>query len=210
MNFNNIKNIIFDLGNVVIDIAPIKTYQAFAELSASKNAIEIESIIKDQKLWHNYEKGLLTDAEFRDLIRQNLDIKATDKKIDDAFNALLLDIDPERIKLIDQLREHYRIFVLSNTSKIHMIEFENILLKCTGRKDFWGLFEKPYLSYEMGKLKPESDIYQTVLNTSNLLPEETLFIDDLFANVESAKALNINTIHLQYPETIHDIPFLNK
>ena len=85
-----------------------------------------------------------------------------------------------------------------------MVEFENIILKCTGRTSFWALLEKPYLSFEMGKLKPEFDIYQQVLNESKLKPKETLFIDDLKANIQAANSLNINVIHLQSPSTILD------
>jgi glucose-1-phosphatase len=200
----SIKNIIFDLGNVVIDIAPLKTYEAFANLSKSKNATEVEKLIKENNLWLGYEKGLISETDFRDLIRLHLDIEATDNQIDSAFNALLLDVDPARINLIERLSKKYRIFVLSNTSQIHMIEFLKIIKRCTNRSEFWELFEKPYLSFEMGKLKPELEIYQQVLSESNLVASETLFIDDLKANIEAANNLNINTIHLQAPFTIID------
>jgi glucose-1-phosphatase len=92
-----IKNIIFDLGNVVIDILPKATYDAFASISRTKNSEEVENIISEKKLWHNYEKGLISDSKFRELLRSNLDLDATDAEIDEAFNALLLDIDPARI-----------------------------------------------------------------------------------------------------------------
>lgn len=200
----NIENIIFDLGNVVIDIDPKLTYEAFAMLSPTKTAQEIEETIKEKSLWHSYEKGEITEAEFRDLMRIELDLEASDLEIDNAFNALLLDIDPDRINLIEKLSKKYRIFVLSNTSLIHMIEFENILKKCTDRDSIWNLFEKPYFSFDMGMLKPEPLIYQTVLSESNLIAENTLFIDDLKPNIQAAKLLNINTIHLQKPNTILD------
>jgi glucose-1-phosphatase len=198
-DFAAIKNIIFDLGNVVIDIEPSKTYDAFAVLSKSKKAHEVEFLIKEHKIWANYEKGLITEKEFRQLLALHLDLDATDFEIDTAFNALLLPILPTRIDLIEKLGQKYRLFVLSNTSKIHMIDFEKIVEKCTGRTDFWKLFEKPYFSFEMGKLKPEIEIYQQVLSESNLAASETLFLDDLLHNIEAAKTLNINTIHIQRP-----------
>ncbi len=207
-DFSKIKNIIFDLGNVVIDIDPQLTYEAFAAISPSKTAPEIEELIKDKKLWHSYEKGNINDTDFRDLMRIELDLEATDEEIDEAFNALLLDIEPERINLIEKLGKKYRIFVLSNTSQIHMIEFENILKKCTERDTIWNLFEKPYFSFDMGMLKPEPEIYESVLKKSKLEPSQTLFIDDLKPNIEAAKLLGINTIHLQKPNTIID--FLGK
>ena len=202
MDFSKIKNIIFDLGNVVIDINPNLTYEALAALSPTKSALEIEELVKVDKLWHSYEKGIISDAEFRDLLRESLELEASDTEIDDAFNALLLDIDPDRVDLIERLGKKYRIFVLSNTSQIHMVEFENILSRCTDRETMWTLFEKPYFSFDMCLLKPDPEIYKTVLSQSNLLPEETLFIDDLKANIEAANLLGINTIHLQPPLTI--------
>lgn len=205
MNFSQIKNIIFDLGNVVIDIDPQLTYEAFAALSPTKTAPEIEEIIKEDKLWHTYEKGLISDIEFRDLMREKLVLEATDSEIDYAFNALLLDIDPIRINLVERLSKKYRIFVLSNTSQIHMVEFENILYRCTERESIWPIFEKPYFSFDMGKMKPEPEIYLQLLNESQLKANETLFIDDLQANIEAAKLLGINTIHLQPPLTIIDL-----
>jgi glucose-1-phosphatase len=204
MKIPHIKNIIFDLGNVVIDIDPNLTYEALADLSPQKTAPEIEEIIKDKKLWHSYEKGLISDLEFRKLLRTELDLEATDEEIDEAFNALLLDIDPNRINLIEYLSEKYRIFVLSNTSEIHMVEFENILKRCTERDTIWTLFEKPYFSFDMGLMKPDPSIYKTILVESNLKPEETLFLDDILENIESAKSLNINTIHVTKPLTILD------
>ncbi len=208
MNFSSIEAIIFDLGNVVIDIDPSKTYKAFEQLSKSKKAGEIEAIIKERNLWLNYEAGLLTDQEFRDSLSEYLDLEANNYEIDTAFNALLLDVDPLRMDLIESLGKKYKTYVLSNTSKIHMVEFEKIVEKCTGRTNFWQIFDKPYFSYEMGKVKPDPAIYSQVLVESNLIPEKTLFIDDLKANIEAANLLNINTIHLQVPTTLLQIPFL--
>ncbi len=207
--FGPIKNLIFDLGNVVIDISPSLTYEAFAMLSTSKNAKEIEETIKEKNLWLGYEEGLFDENLFRQILRENLDLVASDNEIDNAFNRLLLDVDSSRIDRIEELGKKYRTFVLSNTSKIHMIEFEKIVERCTGRTNFWGIFEKPYLSYEMQKLKPNLDIYQQVLAESNLVPEQTLFIDDLKANVAAANSLNINIVHLEKPNTILTHPLLS-
>ncbi|MFD1817841.1 putative hydrolase of the HAD superfamily [Pseudarcicella hirudinis] len=194
-----IKNIIFDLGNVIIDILPQKTYEAFATLSNKYSWQEIEQLIKEKKLWIGYETGHFTDAEFRDLIRKELSISASDEAIDLAFNALLLEIDPKRIELIENLGRKYRLFILSNTSNIHFVDVEKILERCTGRKHFSDFIEIVFLSYEMGKVKPDPEIYRQVLQDAGIIAEETLFVDDLQANVESAAKLGINIIHIQPP-----------
>jgi glucose-1-phosphatase len=202
MDLSGIKNIIFDLGNVILDIEPQKTYDAFANLSKKYSAQEIEEIISKNKLWHSYEKGEISDGEFRTLIRQGLDIEASDEKIDTAFNALLLDLEQRRVDLLEHLSNKFRVFLLSNTSKIHMDEFAKIVKRTTNKESIWPIFEKPYFSYEMGKMKPDLEFYKEVLENANLIPEETLFIDDLPANIEAAKQLKINTIHIVKPISI--------
>jgi glucose-1-phosphatase len=200
-----IKNIIFDLGNVVIDIAPNLTYEAFSKLSIKYNPQEIEQTIKQEKLWVDYETGLYSDEEFRNLLREKLVLQGTDHEIDHAFNALLLDIDPKRIELIEQISAQYRTFVLSNTSNIHILECVNILKRCTGRPSLKDLFERVFFSWEMQKVKPNPAIYEQLLAEAGILAEESLFIDDLLPNVQAANALGINIVHLQPPTTILDI-----
>jgi epoxide hydrolase-like predicted phosphatase len=190
------KNIVFDLGNVVIDIDFPKTYIALAELSAAFSEKEVERVITEQNLWVNYEMGHYTDAEFRDLLRSHLSIEATDEAIDQAFSALLLNIEPERIALIKSLRSQYKTFVLSNTSNIHIIDVERILYKCTGERYLNDLFDKVFLSYEMGKVKPHVSIYQQLLDEAGLEASETLFLDDKLENLEGAAQLGIQVAHI--------------
>ncbi|MET3127259.1 putative hydrolase of the HAD superfamily [Arcicella rosea] len=187
------KNIIFDLGNVIIDIDFERTFKAFTEISENVNWRESERILKEKQIWSRYEKGQLTDAEFRAEIREELKISASDEQIDTAFCGLLMDIDPARIELIKKLATKYKIYILSNTSHIHFLEVERILERCAGVKHFSEIFDYVFLSYEMGKLKPEVDIYEEVLKQANLVASETLFLDDLLANLEGAATLGIQT-----------------
>lgn len=185
------KNIIFDLGNVVIDINLNETYKELAKLSKDFSWEDGERLLKEKQIWANYEKGHYSDAEFRDLLRQELNITASDEEIDRAFNALLLDIDPKRIALIKRLGQKYNTYVLSNTSNIHIIEVNKILERCTGEKRLEDLFDKLFLSYEMGKAKPHTDIYEAVLKEAGLNPAETLFLDDMLPNLEGAAKVGI-------------------
>ncbi len=185
------KNIIFDLGNVIIDIDVPRTYQALAALTTHLNAEETEKIIKSSDVWVRYEKGLLDDQGFRDALRALLQSDASDEALDQAFNALLLDIDPARIALLKKLRQQYKIFILSNTSNIHILEVEKILERCTGEKKLSDLFDYVFLSYEMGLVKPHTDIYEAVLAQAGLVASETLFLDDLAANLVGAAQVGI-------------------
>ena len=204
LKLSNIKNIIFDLGGVIIEIDPDRTTTAFSRI-IGKPFDEIKARIEDLKLFYKYEVGELTDQEFRELVRQFVERSITDEEIDAAWNDLLLEIPFQRIDLLKDLQSSYRTFLLSNTNFIHYRQVERILSGIAPIHSFSNLFEKVYLSYELKLCKPDEKIYNFVLNDAGLKPEETLFIDDNFNNIQSASALGINTIHLQPPTTILDI-----
>lgn len=187
------KNLIFDLGNVIIDIDFDLTFRAFSKLSSKYSWEEIRFFIKDKRIWEDYEKGLMNDDEFRETLRNELKIKASNSEIDKAFCGLLQEIQPERIKLIQELSKKYRLFILSNTSNIHFQQVEKLLFESTGIRHFNEIFEKVFLSFEMGKLKPDIEIYQQVLLEANIIAKETLFLDDMLINLESAATLGIQT-----------------
>lgn len=195
MNFNTIKNIVFDLGNVIINIDFDLTYKAFSELS-DKSLGEVYQIFEKLDLWDKYEKGLLSNSEFIFTIKNALEIKKSDDLIIEAWNALLLDIPKRRIDKMKELANRYRLFILSNTSYIHIIEVNKILNKSRGIDDLKNLVEKVYYSYEIGMRKPNSDIYDYVLGDANLKAEETLFLDDNLDNIIGAKNIGIHTIHV--------------
>lgn len=199
-----LKNIIFDLGGVIINIDVIRTAQAFAKMTG-KPLDEVQERIAALNIFYKYEVGELNDESFRELIRGFLEVEINDAEIDKAWNTLLLDIPKERIELLTQLKTKYRLFMLSNTNFIHYKEVENILQKNCGLSSFSEIFEKIYLSYEINYCKPDKQTYEYVLNDKKLLAEDTLFIDDNLSNIEAASLLGINTIHLQPPDTILDI-----
>lgn len=202
MKNEKIKNIIFDLGNVILNIdVPIASL-SFAKLSG-KSQSEILQIFKESNLFGQFETGSLSEAEFRNVIRELLKTPdMTDETIDTAWNSLLLDIPPARIELLKALRKKYRLFMLSNTSSIHINEVNKILKATTGDPSLDVLFDKVYVSYEMGVMKPDPKIYLQVLEEQNLVPEETLFLDDNADNIKAAIPLGIDTILVEAPVTI--------
>lgn len=197
-----IKNIIFDLGDVIINIDVPLAARSFAELCGQEEA-EVIELFKEKDLFRQFETGELDEAAFRSYVRQILKQEHwDDATINKAWNTLLLDIPPARIELLQKLRERYKLFLLSNTSPIHIAEVNLILEKASGVPRLDELFDKLFLSYEMGVMKPDPAIYQKVLEEAGLKAEETLFLDDNAANIQAASALGIHTIHVQKPNTI--------
>ena len=202
MKNDKIKNIIFDLGDVILNIDVPVASLSFAELSG-KQQEEILTLFKENDLFRKFETGHLDEAGFRNYIREILTFPDwTDEMIDTAWNSLLLDLPPERVDLLKNLRKKYRLFLLSNTSSIHITQVNKILEASTGVKKLDDLFEKVFVSYEMGLMKPDPQIYQDLLDEAGLKAEETLFLDDNLDNIKGAQTLGIATIHVQKPTTI--------
>jgi hypothetical protein len=117
-----IRNIIFDLGGVIINLDPAATAKAFVKLGLSDWDNQY-SQAKQSGLFDEYDKGKISDAEFRSGLRTFLPENVSDQQIDDAWNAMLLDIPPKRLELLSAVRKDHRIFLLSNTNFIHVKAF---------------------------------------------------------------------------------------
>ncbi|MFN3487514.1 MAG: HAD family hydrolase [Emticicia sp.] len=195
------KAVIFDFGNVIINIEFQRIYQTFAKFT-SKSPAFIEKKITENQIFRRYESGQFTDEEFREVIRQTLGFPLSNHEVDTAWNAILLDIPTDRIDLINNIRQKYPVYLLSNTNNIHIKASNNYLKKVHGIKNLDILFDKLYLSYEMGLWKPDAEIYYEVLRANRLQPNEVIFFDDNFHNIESAKAIGMQTILVEAPTSI--------
>jgi glucose-1-phosphatase len=199
----NIKNIIFDLGGVILNIDFRKTNDAFHSLGLENFAQHINQFhITD--LFLQYETGQIDDIEFIEGVAKLSDKPIAESEIVEAWNALLLDFPPERIALLKGIKSRYRTFLLSNTNSIHLKEFQQRLHNEHG-VHLEDLFEKAYYSHVVKLRKPHADIFNLVLQENNLVPQETLFIDDTESNFEEAKKLGIQTFHLKHGLSITDM-----
>jgi glucose-1-phosphatase len=204
----NIKNIIFDFGGVILNINPLLTYDYFSKLGVT-SLFEGVEISKPDEILLLFEKGLITPQAFRDKIREKINYPVKDHEIDEAWNAMLLDIPEERIRLLKNLKTRYHTYLLSNTNEIHYIEYNRQLKLNYGYNNLTELFHKAYFSFFLQMNKPNKDIYEFVMKENTLIPEETLFIDDSIINIKGAEATGLKTHHLTGKETINDLFSLN-
>ena len=188
-----IKNIVFDLGGVLVDLdfkAAITGLQkaGFANVKEQLQSFDREGIFQ------KFELGEMTAEEFRTAIRENSTVTLTDEEIDALWNAMLLEIPREKLELILDLRGKYMVYLLSNTNSILWDYVSKNAFNYRGFrvKDY---FEETFLSYEMHLAKPDKAIFEKVLQDANLLPEETLFIDDSEANCKAAEEVGIHAHH---------------
>ncbi len=192
---NNYKNIIFDLGGVILNIDYSLTEKAFSNLGIS-DFKTLFSQAQQTQLFDNYEKGFISSDDFREEIRKQCINGTSDEDIDFAWNSILLNLPKERLNFLMSIKKKYRTFLLSNTNEIHMLFIYNYLKETFSISNFNDYFEKVYLSYELQMRKPDTEIFELVINQNKLLKEETLFIDDSPQHIESAKLLGIHTLLL--------------
>lgn len=184
-----IKNIIFDFGDIFINLDKIGAMQRVLSLF---NIQELSPEMAQINM--AYEKGLITTEAFMTFYTSAYPT-ISKSKIIDAWNCILLDFPLKRLDFIKQISKNYRCFLLSNTNELHIDWIKNDW----GMElytEFKNCFEKFYLSHELKMRKPNADIYTFVLNENNLNPSETLFVDDTKENTDASEALNIHSWNL--------------
>ncbi len=201
MTLPGIKNIIFDLGGVIINLSVERTHQAFASLSGLPLQ-EVKDRVHQSAFFHEYEKGLIGDAEFRNHLRVSLQVKVDDTQLDNAWNAMLLDIPIERIRLLERLKGPFNLYLLSNTNNIHLQSFNEQVFQLTGFPSLDQYFHNAYYSHLIKMKKPDVEIYEYVLQNNNLRAHETIFLDDNADNLAGANKAGIRTFHVQHPDQI--------
>ena len=200
--FQNIRHIIFDLGGVLLNIDYGATEKAFSALGIPDFGGRY-SQLKQSSVFDDFETGHLDRAAFLAAVRSFVaDLPLTDTQIEEAWNAMLLDFPLRRLQLLQQLRGHYDLFLLSNTNEIHELAFNAILAQSHGLPSLAMLFDRVYFSHRVGMRKPGTKVFRHILEENELQPEHTLFIDDSPQHIEPAASLGIQTIWLKPGMTI--------
>lgn len=195
-NLDNIKNVIIDLGKVIIDLEEARTIEAFRKLGVS-NISDIYHNQFHDPVFDDFEKGLMSIEQFRNSLKAKMDIPLTDEQIDEAWAAMLVGIPDERMRILEKLNDKYRMFLLSNTNEFHMRMIFDMQNRGYGTELLIPYFEREYYSYLLGMRKPDIKIYNLILEENDLVGEETLFVDDTLEHVDSAGELGIQGIHLE-------------
>jgi putative hydrolase of the HAD superfamily len=182
---SEIKNIIFDLGGVIINLDIPKTIAEFNKLS-QKPFESIYTQLQQTPIFDLFDKWQINETEFFAEIKKHLTTPITNKQMLDAWNAMLLDFPIHRLEMLNELKKKYRLFLLSNTNETHITCFEEALYAQHRYKNLEPFFEKVYYSCRINMRKPDSDIFEYVLHENGLIASETIFIDDSPQHVEGA------------------------
>ena len=200
----SIKNIIFDLGGVLLDIDYKKTTNAFIELGVT-DFDSMFSQFQSDALFTRLETGTISEADFFDCLRKTIPHSVTDAQLETAWNALIMQFRIESLACLEQLASRFNIYLLSNTNSIHLRYFRQSFTQETGKANLDNYFRTAWYSHLVGLRKPEKEIYEFALADAGILASETLFIDDSINNIEAAAAIGIKTKHLLPGEKIENL-----
>ncbi len=195
------KNLIFDIGNVIVDIdysIPMKEFQKLSDADFSR----IVSYSKQQPIFHQFEKGQISVPDFHKELKQFLRPGVTDEEIQRAWNSILIHYPKEKFELLHRLKSSYKIYALSNINETHVEAINTAVREKFGAKAFSDYFDVAYYSNEIGCRKPEAEIYDLITQKENLIPDETFFVDDMPENVEAAKKVGWRAFHLEHPDKL--------
>ncbi|HNP23649.1 MAG TPA: HAD family phosphatase [Panacibacter sp.] len=198
-----VKNIIFDLGGIFLDIDFSKTFNAFSQLGYP-HFYELYTQHHASDLFIQLETGAITPGQFCALFRQDSGTDLSNDQIFFAWNALLGGFPPARIQWLDAIRKKYQVYLFSNTNKIHHAVFSETFRRSNNGTEFDSYFIKSYYSHEMGMRKPDPGSFLYIINELGIDPAETVFIDDTFKNIEGAQVAGLQTIFLPPPKTVLD------
>ena len=195
----NCKVIIFDLGGVILNIDYKLTITEFEKLGL-KNTDSFYSKKVQNPIFDKIEVGAISPKEFLEQLQKECD-NASVELVENAWNAMLVDLPQSRLDYIKNLKNNYQIFLLSNTNAIHIRAFKN-KIGAEKWKAFSSVFDKMYLSHEIGFRKPDKEAFQIILEENKLKPNEVFFVDDSSQHIEAAKKLGISCHYLQKGEDI--------
>lgn len=187
------KNIIFDIGNVLLDFNP----KEYLKLKLKEDKIiEVYEEIFKSKEWLMLDRGTILEEEAIDIIANRSNENAELIKLSfENWYDILRPID-KNISVLRKLKESgYKVYYLSN---FHLKAFENV----TSKYDFFNIFDGGVVSYEEKLIKPEIEIYNKIIEKYNLNANESIFIDDMEENIEKAKEVGFNTILFKKEEEL--------
>ena len=187
-----IKNLLFDLGGVIMDIRRLNCVASFERLGM-KDADNFLGEYSQKGPFLQLEEGAISEEEFRTAVRALIDGEVSDEQIDSAFCDFLVGIPKYRLEQLRQLKKSYNIYMLSNTNSIMWRSriAEDFRQEGLEREDY---FDGIVTSFEARSIKPNAKIFHTVVEKLGINPDETLFLDDSQKNLDAAAQLGFHTL----------------
>ena len=193
-----IKNILFDLGGVLIDCDLQAACDSFRKLGL-ENISDFLNLYCQNGFFYGIESGEYTRAQFNDRVREEIGKYVSDEDIDAAWKAIIKGVNLEKLHWIEKNRQNYKFYLLSNLNP-YIFEWAETEAFSADKKPLHCYFDKMYISYLIKMTKPNHEIFNYVLSDAGIKAEETLYIDDGSKNIQSGKELGFATYQPQNGE----------
>lgn len=203
---NVIKNLLFDLGGVIMDIRRENAVAALEDLGLS-DANQLLGDYVQSGIFRSLEEGNISPEAFAHAVRNFLPDNGrgiSDSQINNAFMKFLVGIPVQRLRALEQLHKSYKIFMLSNTNII-MWEGEIKEDFTVDGHDIDYYFDGIVTSFEAHSVKPDGGIFRYAIEKLGIKPEETLFLDDSKLNTEAASRFGFATLHVPTDTEFYDL-----
>ena len=190
-SLEGIRNLLFDLGGVIINLDRQRCVDALTALGDEK-ADEMLDLSVQRGTLMDLEEGKISPSDFLKRMRQKIGKAVSDEEIVHALNELLIGIPLDRLTLLRKLRQRFNVMMLSNTNPIM---FDTKIAECFAQEglSITDYFDDVYLSYRLKSCKPDIAIFKKVIKLSRIVPQETLFFDDSQKNLDAAASLGFKT-----------------
>lgn len=192
MEIDGVKNLIIDLGGVLINLTRNRCIDAFENIGVRNIREQLSNDYRHREVFERLELGTISIPDFRDSVRRLSTMSPTDEQIDEAWISMLGDVNESKLRLLLDLRQRYNTVLLSNTNELHWKFSEESYFSYNGH-DVSDFFNKVYLSYELHMLKPDAEIFRYVMDDSGMDASETMLIDDASINCRAAEELGLKT-----------------
>lgn len=200
-----IRTILFDFGNVLIDIDIPGTKQRM-EAFLRTDIAQKEGLRRITPLVHAYETGMMGTDTFVSNLLQMARPDITSADIVTVWNSMLIGIPPHRLTMLEKLKENYQVLLLSNTNTLHINWIHAYMNDTYGENQFeTRYFHHVYFSHEIGYRKPQESAFLYVVEDAGITPSGTLFIDDMAENIHTAASLGFQTYHISPEEEILEV-----
>ena len=191
--------IIFDFGNVLIDLDYPRIIQEFKKV-ANKNQENIRKLVMDSKILNKFETGQIEPEKFHAAVNQILATDLSESEFERIWNSMLKSITNERMEKVLKIGERFDTYILSNSNITHELAFEAMVVEATGRDSIRDFVKEAYFSHEVGMRKPNQDFYEFVIDDISNYPSRLLFLDDRLDNIEAARSAGMKAVQIFNPD----------
>lgn len=200
---STIDTVIFDLGQVIVDLDAPAVVTEFARLTKGANR-DFKELLEESSYLFDYEVGKLTDQEFVEAANLFWGAQISEDEFRYAWNLMIKSISIERLRLMEKLMTTHKVLILSNTNAMHELYFDGMVRDLTGRP-MSDYAHTAYYSHRIGYRKPNEAIYRYIIEEQGLSPQKALFLDDKPENIMAARNVGLLAEQVKFPDQIFEL-----